>query len=96
MLQLHSDIKAQLIVYGTPAEESGGGKALMVEKGSFDEVDICMMSHPSSKENPSPIALAISVLTITFHGNSFRDHLQIIVYFAFSLVDRYIVSIVIG
>ena len=36
------DCNLHLIVYGTPAEEWGGGKILMIEKGVFDEVDICM------------------------------------------------------
>ena len=32
----------------TPAEESGGGKAIMVDKGGFDDVDFAMMIHPST------------------------------------------------
>ena len=66
------DLKAELIVYGTPAEEGGGGKVLMIEKGVFDEVDICMMSHPTPFEIPNPVWLSRSQLTIVFHGkNSF-------------------------
>ncbi|MEU4563362.1 M20 family metallopeptidase [Actinoplanes sp. NPDC023936] len=31
---------------GTPAEESGGGKQLMVERGAFADVTVAMMAHP--------------------------------------------------
>lgn len=31
---------------GTPAEEQGGGKALMLERGAFDDVTVGMMVHP--------------------------------------------------
>ena len=63
------DLKAELIVFGTPAEEGGGGKVLMIEKGSFDEVDICLMSHPTPFEIATPIWLSRAQLTCTFHGN---------------------------
>lgn len=32
---------------GTPAEEGGGGKQLMLERGAFDDVTVAMMAHPS-------------------------------------------------
>lgn len=31
---------------GTPAEETGGGKQLMLERGAFDDVTVAMMAHP--------------------------------------------------
>jgi len=33
---------------GTPAEEGGGGKALLAEAGVFEQMDAAMMFHPSS------------------------------------------------
>lgn len=35
-------------VVGTPAEEGGGGKALLAEAGIFEKMDAAMMFHPSS------------------------------------------------
>lgn len=35
-------------VVGTPAEEGGGGKALLAEAGVFEKMDAAMMFHPSS------------------------------------------------
>lgn len=37
-----------IAVVGTPAEEGGGGKALLAEAGVFEQMDTAMMFHPSS------------------------------------------------
>ncbi len=42
------DLAGTIQVIGTPAEEGGGGKVIMVEAGIFDEVDAAMMVHPST------------------------------------------------
>ena len=36
----------QLTVLGTPAEEGGAGKVLLIERGAFKDFDICGMCHP--------------------------------------------------
>jgi len=70
VLTTRKDIKAELIVFGTPAEEGGGGKIKMIEKGVFDEANICMMSHPTPCEIPTPKWLARAQRTVTFHGRT--------------------------
>ena len=62
------DCNFHLIVYGTPAEEGGGGKCLMIEKGVFDEADICMMSHPAPYDLPKPSCLGVAQYRIIFKG----------------------------
>ena len=37
-----------LLVIGTPAEEGGGGKIILLEEGVFDGVDAVIMQHPTS------------------------------------------------
>ena len=69
-LDTRNNLKAQLIVYGTPAEEGGGGKILMIEHGSFDNVDICMMAHPTPYEIPTPIWLAAMQFAVIYHGQT--------------------------
>ena len=64
----NKDVKMNLIVYGTPAEENGNGKCLMIEKGVFDEVDICMMSHPAPYEIPKPLWNAVDSYKVIFKG----------------------------
>lgn len=41
-------------LYGTPAEEGGGGKIYMVRAGLFDDVDVVLHWHPSSANDASP------------------------------------------
>jgi aminobenzoyl-glutamate utilization protein B len=41
-------------VYGTPAEEGGGGKIYMVRAGLFDDVDIALDWHPGSQNDAGP------------------------------------------
>lgn len=46
-LQPHVDeLGITLKTIGTPAEEHGGGKALMLERGAFDGVSLALMVHP--------------------------------------------------
>lgn len=61
-------------VYGTPAEEVGGGKPVMVDQGLFRTVDAVMMFHPYPGELNSAAtgggSLALRVLDITYRGKS--------------------------
>ncbi|WEK40057.1 MAG: amidohydrolase [Candidatus Brevundimonas colombiensis] len=41
-----NNIKGELRVYGTPAEEGGSGKVYMVREGLFDDVDVAVHWHP--------------------------------------------------
>ena len=46
-LQPHVDeLGITLKAIGTPAEEHGGGKVLMLERGAFDGVSLALMVHP--------------------------------------------------
>ncbi len=57
-----------LTVLGTPAEEGGGGKVIMAEKGIFNAMDAAMMFHPSRANWWVRGALASQRLTIRFRG----------------------------
>ncbi len=57
-------------VLGTPAEEGGGGKVFMVERGVFNGVDAAMMFHPSRNNLWTRGALAALRLTVRFHGRA--------------------------
>ncbi len=59
-----------VIVFGTPAEEKGYGKAKMAETGLFDDVDAAMMVHPSSRRIVDKGYLAMRKMTFTFHGKA--------------------------
>ncbi|MGW2341402.1 M20/M25/M40 family metallo-hydrolase [Streptomyces sp. NPDC001661] len=52
-------------VLGTPAEEGGGGKVLMLERGAFDGVHAAMMVHPAAVEMAAMPGLAVTQLDAT-------------------------------
>lgn len=58
----------EVFLFGTPAEETIGGKISMLEAGCFDEMDFIIMFHPSCLNSVSGDSLAISAFDVTFHG----------------------------
>lgn len=46
-LETHK-IPGKIILLGTPAEEEGGGKIILLERGGYDEMDFCVMYAMSS------------------------------------------------
>jgi len=55
-------------VIGTPAEESGGGKVLMLQRGVFDGVAAAMMVHPAPQETVAAPSLAIADVAVRYTG----------------------------
>ena len=65
-----SDLPGKLVFFGTPGEEGGGGKVLMVDAGLFAGVDAAMMFHPSSRTVVDRKSLAITEVMIEFTGKA--------------------------
>jgi len=59
-----------VLVIGTPAEELYGGKAIMVERGAFNNVDMAMMVHPGVYDAVTTQALACIGLDVEFFGKA--------------------------
>ncbi|CDR13738.1 M20 family metallopeptidase [Streptomyces iranensis] len=55
-------------VFGTPAEESGTGKEIMVNRGVFDGTHAAIMVHPSLKDVVTPQLRASRSWRITYTG----------------------------
>ena len=67
--QAWPDMPGRIQVIGTPAEEEGGGKVIMVEKGIFADVDAAMMFHPTAGDTVVHRgALACQDMRLAFHG----------------------------
>lgn len=62
-------IKGTIKVFGSPAEEGGGGKVYMVRAGLFNDVDIALHWHPGSRNAVTySSALAYKSAKFRFHG----------------------------
>jgi len=59
-----------VLVIGTPAEEQYGGKAIMADRGAFDNVDVAMMVHPGVCDVATTRALACLALEVEFFGKA--------------------------
>jgi amidohydrolase len=57
-------------VLGTPAEEGGGGKVVMLDEGVFDDVHAAMMVHPWPADRLQAICLAVSHFDVTYAGRT--------------------------
>ena len=59
-----------LTVMGTPAEEGGGGKICLIDKGAFADIDTAMMIHPAPYSAIKPGFIATSMYTVSFTGKA--------------------------
>lgn len=57
-------------VIGTPAEEGGGGKIMMLERGAFDGVHAAMMAHPAPADSVAPRIIASARFTVDYWGKA--------------------------
>ncbi|UYG95112.1 M20 family metallopeptidase [Cytobacillus firmus] len=60
----------KVIVFGTPAEETKGGKVTMAEAGIFDALDAAIMVHPLDNYVKSGSSLAMDAIQFEFFGKS--------------------------
>jgi len=60
----------KIIALGTPAEETGYGKARMIEEGVFTGIDAAMMVHASSRRHVGKGCLALHKIRFTFLGKA--------------------------
>jgi amidohydrolase len=63
-----SELEGAVQVIGTPAEERGGGKVILVDAGVFDGVDAAMMVHPSNYNMTRRTSLTSHKVIVEFFG----------------------------
>lgn len=68
LAEVADDLGLTVALLGTPAEESGGGKALMLQAGTFDDVAVAVMVHPGPTDIAGARSLALSEVTVRYRG----------------------------
>ncbi|EKM56702.1 uncharacterized protein PHACADRAFT_183302 [Phanerochaete carnosa HHB-10118-sp] len=75
------DIAGTVVLLGTPAEEGGGGKIILLDKGAYEDMDACLMCHPA----PGPpysaslsSCLSIQRIQAEFHGHTSVLHFTVV------------------
>lgn len=64
------NIAGKVVLLGTPAEESYGGKVKMLAKNCLDGIDAVMMVHPSARCIQDAGSTAICRYDVTFYGKA--------------------------
>ncbi|WP_314856218.1 peptidase dimerization domain-containing protein, partial [uncultured Microbacterium sp.] len=64
----------RLSLIGTPAEENGGGKELIIRAGGFDDVDAAGMVHPGAGSGTGSVlgqrTTGVRRVAVTYHGRA--------------------------
>ena len=64
------DLGLTVTVFGTPAEEGGGGKVYMLERGAFSGVHAAMMVHPGPVDVAEARPFAVSHMLVRYRGQA--------------------------
>lgn len=68
--RLVSEKPYTLVVYGTPAEETFGGKINLMKAGYLTDIDVAFMMHGAPDTCTDVKCLALSSFEVTYHGKS--------------------------
>lgn len=61
-------LPGEIVFLGTPAEEYGSGKQIMIDDGLFEGIDAALMYHPCDRSHVESQALASEDVEIVFSG----------------------------
>jgi amidohydrolase len=68
LAEVADDLDLTVVLLGTPAEEAGGGKALMLEAGTFDDIATTVMLHAGPLDIARARSLALSQVAVEYLG----------------------------
>jgi amidohydrolase len=67
---LADELGLSVEVYGTPAEEGGGGKIELLDRGAFADLDLAMMAHPAPVDVAEAHPFAVSHSHVSYRGKA--------------------------
>jgi amidohydrolase len=70
LARIADDLGITVRVYGTPAEEGGGGKIELIEAGAFRDLDLAMMVHPAAVDVAEARPFAVAHSHVEYEGVS--------------------------
>src|ERR1700753_1944293 len=68
LAEVADELGLKVALLGTPAEEAGGGKALLLDAGVFDDVSVAVMVHPGPTDIAAARSLALSEAIVHYLG----------------------------
>ncbi|MBU9763947.1 M20 family metallopeptidase [Mycobacterium sp. TNTM28] len=79
-----------VVLVGTPAEELGGGKVLLLEAGVFEDIAATVMLHPGPVDIAAAHSLALSEVTVEYTGR--ESHAAVAPYLGVNAADAVTVA----
>ena len=68
LARLRDEFAGEIVFLGTPAEEMGSGKQVMLEDGLFEGLDAALLYHPCDRNHVDIAPLASEDVHVTFTG----------------------------
>lgn len=70
LAEFAAEFDLSIELYGTPAEEGGGGKIELLKKGAFVGLDLAMLVHPSPVDSAVADPFAVAHQHVEYRGKS--------------------------
>ncbi len=90
LAEVADDMGLTVVLLGTPAEEAGGGKALMLDAGTFDDIAVSVMMHPGPIDIARARSLALSQVAVGYTGR--EAHAAVAPYLGINAADAVTVA----
>jgi amidohydrolase len=62
------ELPGEIVFFGTPAEERGSGKQIMIDEGLFEGIDAALLYHPCDRDHVESHPLASEDVNVVFTG----------------------------
>src|ERR1700742_305744 len=90
LAEVADELGLTVALIGTPAEEAGGGKVLLLQAGAFDDVAVAVMVHPGPLDIAAARSLALSEVTVRYTGR--ESHAAVAPYLGVNAADAVTVA----
>lgn len=68
LASIADELTGEIVFLGTPAEERGSGKQIMIDDGLFAGIDAALLFHPCDRNHVESHPLASEDVEVIFHG----------------------------
>ena len=68
LASLSDELSGEIVFLGTPAEERGSGKQIMIDDGLFEGIDAALLYHPCDRNHVESYPLASEDVDVVFTG----------------------------
>jgi len=68
LASLADELPGEIVFLGTPAEERGSGKQVMIDDGLFDGIDAALLYHPCDRDHVESHPLASEDVDVVYRG----------------------------